>query len=83
MNEETVKSRVDLVILALAVLAAVSDSSVDEFGVLGLLRRSKDERRVGGSVLRLILGNGREVTRVANDGLCNFSSLRRRLSLSA
>jgi hypothetical protein len=51
------------------VLLAVLDGGVDEFGVLGLLGRGEDQRRVGGGILWLVLGDRGEVTAVADDGL--------------
>lgn len=52
----------DLGVNIAALLLAVSDSSIDEFGVLGLLGGSQDQGRVGGSILGLVLGDGSEVT---------------------
>lgn len=50
---------------------AVRDSGVDELSVRGVLSRSEDQRRVGGSILRLVLGNGyvRLVSRSQIDSL--------------
>jgi hypothetical protein len=71
LDEQVVEDDVDHLVglLARAVLLAVGDSIVDELGVLGLLGGGEDEGRVGGGVLRLVLANGGEVTRVAHDGL--------------
>jgi hypothetical protein len=71
LDEEVVEGDVDLGgdVLALAVLDTVCDSIVNELGVLGLLGGGEDEGRVGGGVLGLVLANGGEVTRVADDGL--------------
>ena len=69
LDEEVVEGDVDLLVDLLAVLLAVGDSLVDELGVLGLLGGGEDEGGVGGSILRLVLANGSEVTRVADDGL--------------
>jgi len=69
LDEEVVEGDVDLLVDLLAVLLAVGDSLVDELGVLGLLGGGEDEGGVGGSILRLVLANGGEVTRVADDGL--------------
>jgi hypothetical protein len=69
LDKEVVEGHVDLLVDLLAVLLAVGDSLVDELGVLGLLRRGEDEGGVGGGILRLVLANGGEVTRVADDGL--------------
>ena len=69
LHEQVVEGRVDLIVDILAMLLAVGDGLVDELGVLGLLRRGEDEGRVGGGILRLVLANGGEVTRVADDSL--------------
>ena len=42
---------------------------VDQLRILGLFRGSEDERWVRGGVLRLVLVDGDEVARVADDGL--------------
>lgn len=41
-----------------AELLAVGDSIVDQVGVVGLLGSSQDQRRVGGGIGGLVLGNG-------------------------
>lgn len=69
LDEQVVEGDVDLLVDVLAVLLAVRDSLVDELGVLGLLGSGEDEGRVGGGILGLVLANGGEVTRVADDGL--------------
>ena len=69
LDQQTVEGRVDLVVLILAVSLAVLDRDVDELGVLFLFRGREDERRVRGGVLGLVLCDGGEVARVANDGL--------------
>lgn len=69
LDKEVVKGGVDLLVFGLAVLHTVGDSIVNELGVLGLLGGGEDEGRVGGGVLRLVLANGGEVTRVADDCL--------------
>lgn len=69
LDEQAVEGGVDLVVLVLAVGLAVLDGDVDELGVLFLFRCREDERRVRGGVLRLVLCNGGEVARVADDGL--------------
>jgi hypothetical protein len=43
-----------------SLLLSVFDSGVDDLGVLGVLDSGEDEGRVGGSVLRLVSGNGCE-----------------------
>lgn len=67
LNEKVVEGSVDLLIKSLALLLALLDGSVDQAGVLGLLRSSQDQGRVGGSILRLVLANGGKVTRVADN----------------
>jgi len=57
---------------------AVLDSGINELGVFGLLRRSEDQGGVGGSILGLVLRDGSEVTRVADDsarGDCIVSTM--------
>ena len=63
-------------------LLAVGNSVVNELGVLGLLGGSQDQGRVGGGILRLVLVNGSEVTRVANDNLETLLAMRRQLTPS-
>ena len=50
-------------------LLAVLDSLVDQGGIFGFLGGGKDEGRIGGGVLRLVLANGGKVTGVADNGL--------------
>lgn len=69
LDEEVVECGVDLVLDAVAVLLAPRNGGVDQLLVLGLLRGRENERRVGGRVLGFVLGNGRKVTRVADDCL--------------
>jgi hypothetical protein len=71
LDKQVVEGDVDLGVdvLVLAVLHTVRNSIVNELGVLGLLGGGEDEGRVGGGILRLVLANGGEVTRVADDGL--------------
>jgi hypothetical protein len=64
------------------VLLAVSDSVVNELGIVGLLGGSQDQGRVGGSILGLVLVNGSEVTRVADDNLGRLLAMRRHLNPS-
>jgi len=71
LDKETVEGGIDLVLLVLTVLLSVRNGCIDEFGVLGLLCGGEDQRRVGGGILRLVLGNGGKVARVADDSLCN------------
>ena len=69
LHEQVVERGVDLVVNVLAMLLAVRARVVDELSVLGLLGRLEDERRVGRGVLRLVLVDGGEVARVADDDL--------------
>ena len=46
----------------------VSNGDIDKLCVFGLLRGGEDEGWVGGSILRLVLVDGSEITRVADDG---------------
>ena len=61
LDEQRVEGGVDLLVDALAVGLAVRDGIVDQLGVLGLLGRGEDERRVGRGVLRLVLCDAGEV----------------------
>jgi hypothetical protein len=56
------------------VLLAVLDGGIDQLRVLLLLGRGKDQGRIGGGILGVVLGNGRKVTRVADDNLCTLSA---------
>jgi hypothetical protein len=58
LDEETVKSVLDLGVNVAALALGVLNSSVDELGVLGLLGGSEDQRGVGGGILGLVLGDG-------------------------
>lgn len=69
LHQEVVQSGIDLLLDVLTVALAVLDGIVDQLGVLGLLGGGEDERGVGGGILGLVLFDGREVTRVADDGL--------------
>ena len=64
LNQETVQSSVDLVIEILAVLFAVCDGGVDEFGVFGLLGCGEDKGRIGGSVLWFVCGDCCDLFRI-------------------
>lgn len=75
LHKQVVQRGVDLSIDVLAMLLAVGARIVDELSVLGLLRRSEDERWVGRGVLRLVLVDGGEVARVADDDLVRTSVL--------
>ncbi len=69
LNEEVVKGGVNLLIDGLSLGLTLSNGSINQAGVFRLLGSSKDERRVGGGILRLVLVNGGKVTGVANDDL--------------
>jgi hypothetical protein len=66
LDEEVVQGRVNLL--------GLGNGSVKQRSVLGLLGGGEDQGRVGGSILRLVLANGGEVTRVADDDLHKFQS---------
>lgn len=67
-------------VLAIGVLLSVGDSVVNELGIVCLLGGCQDQRRVGGSILRLVLVNGSKVTRVADDNLEELLAMRRHLT---
>lgn len=69
LDKEVVEGGIDLVIDAAALGLAVGNGSVDERGVVGLLRSSEDQGGVGGGILGVVLGDGGEVTGVADNGL--------------
>lgn len=50
-------------------LLALLDGGLNQAGVFGLLGSGQDEGGVGGGILRLVLADGGEVTRVADDNL--------------
>jgi hypothetical protein len=56
------------------VLLAVLNGGIDQLCVLLLLGRGEDQGRVGGGILGGVLGNGRKVTRVADDNLSTLSA---------
>jgi hypothetical protein len=58
LNKETVEGIINLLVDRAALLLSIVDGDIDQLGVLLLLRSSEDERRVGGSILRLVLANG-------------------------
>ena len=74
LHKQVVKRSVDLLVNVLAVALAILDRGVNELGVFGLLGRGKDQGGVGGGILRLVLVDGRKVTRVADDDLCGVMS---------
>lgn len=75
LHEKVVEGVVDLVVDGTASGLAELDGSVNELGVIGLLGSGEDQRGVGGSILRLVLVNGSEVTRVANNDLMDVSGV--------
>ena len=58
LDQETVQSMLDLRVDVAALALAVGDGVIDQLGVLGLLGGGEDEGRVGGGILRLVLGDG-------------------------
>jgi len=74
LYEQAVEGSVDLLVNIFAVALAVLDGGVNELGVLGLFRRGKNQGGVGGGILRLVLVDGRKVTRVTDDDLCGGMS---------
>lgn len=69
LNKQTVEGGIDLLVESLALSLTLGNSGIDEAGVLGLLGGGEDQGGVGGSILRLVLANGGEVTGVADDDL--------------
>lgn len=69
LNQEVVEGSVNLLVDVLAVVLSVLNGLVNQLGVFGLFRCGKDERWVGRGILRLVLFNGCEVTRVGDNGL--------------
>ena len=69
LDEEVVECGVNLVLDVVRVVLAPGDGGIDELGVLGLLGGRENQGGVGGRILGLVLVDGREVTRVADDGL--------------
>jgi hypothetical protein len=57
LDEETVEGSIDLLLLGATVLLSIVDGLVDQLGIVGLLGRGQDERRVGGGILGLVLGD--------------------------
>lgn len=55
LDQETVEGVVNLLVEGAALLLAVSESSVNQLGVLGLLGGSQDQRGVGGGILGFVL----------------------------
>lgn len=58
LDEELVKSNLNLLLGVRGLALGVGNGLVNELGVLGLLGGGEDERRVGGSILGLVLGDG-------------------------
>lgn len=66
LDEEVVKSRVDLLGDGTALRLGLGDRSVEERGVLGLLGRGEDQGRVGGGILRLVLADGCRIVSISS-----------------
>ena len=60
LDEESVKSIVDLLVQAATLLLGEVDGGIDQLGVLGLLGGSENKRGVGGSILGLVLSDACE-----------------------
>lgn len=69
LDEEVVKCGIDLVVDVVGVLLAPRNGGINELCVLGLLGGRENQGGVGGRILGLVLGDGRKVTRVADDSL--------------
>lgn len=69
LDEEVVECGVNLVLDVVRVVLAPGNGGIDELCVLGLLGGRENQGGVGGRILGLVLVDGREVTRVADDGL--------------
>lgn len=57
LNEKSVKGILDLVVKVATLLLGEVDGGIDQLSIIGLLRGGKDEGRVGGSILGLVLSN--------------------------
>ena len=60
LDQESVKSIVDLLVQVATLLLGKVDGGIDQLGVLGLLGSSEDERGVGSGILGLVLSNACE-----------------------
>ena len=69
LHEEIVQGSINLLVDVATVLLTIRYRSIDELRIFRLLRRSKDEGRVGGGILGLVLVDSSKVPRVANDCL--------------
>ena len=69
LHQQIVERRIDPLVQRARVRLAILHGRVDQLRILGLFRGGEDERRVRGGVLRLVLVDGGEVARVADDGL--------------
>lgn len=69
LRKKTVEGGIDLLVDVLAVTLAIRDGFVDELCILWLFRRSENEGRVGGGILRLVLVDCCEITGIADNNL--------------
>ena len=60
LDEESVKSIVDLLVQAATLLLGEVDGGIDQLGVLGLLGSSENEGGVGSGILGLVLSDACE-----------------------
>lgn len=67
LNQQAVEGGVHLCVDVTAGRLGVLDGLVNQLRVLGLLRGSEYERRVGGGILGLVFADGGEVARVGDD----------------
>ena len=56
-NQEAIKSCIYFLIQVFSIVFAILDSSVDELGIFGLLRGSKNQRWVCGSILWFVFSD--------------------------
>ena len=65
LDKEVVESGINLLLRGARALLGLSDSGIEESGVLGLLGGSENQGGVGGGILGLVLGHGSEVACLA------------------
>lgn len=58
LDEEVVKSIIDLLVDRATLTLGLGDGSVEKRGVLGLLGGGEDQGGVGGGILRLVFADG-------------------------